>query len=77
MYSSRTIISNAYLHCMNYSTTYLGVIGMLALPLLINLGFSESCSNEITSILLPMLPGAFMVLRARFKRGDVSVLGVK
>lgn len=60
---------------MNYSTTYLGIIGMIVLPLLVNLGFSETCSNEITGIILPMIPGAVMAFRGRFKLGGVDALG--
>lgn len=57
--------------------TFAGVLGMIALPLLVNLGFSESCSNEITGIVLPMIPGALAALYGRFRLGGVDWLGRK
>ena len=58
-----------------YSTTYTGIISMIALPLLVNVGFTEACSNELLSIVLPMIPGAIMAFRGRFKLGGVDALG--
>lgn len=60
-----------------YSTTYGGIIAMIALPLLVNVGFSESCSNELVTILLPMIPGAIAAFRGRFKLGGIDKLGRK
>ena len=62
---------------MKYSITYTGVAAMIALPLLVNIGFSESCSNEIVSIALPMIPGAIAALYGRFRLGGVDALGRK
>jgi len=62
---------------MNYSTTYVGIIGMIALPVLMNAGFTESCGNEITGIVLPMIPGAIMAFRGRFMAGGIDKLGNK
>lgn len=50
---------------------------MVLLPLLVNVGFSEGCSNEITGILLPMVPGAVTALWGRVRAGGVSPLGFK
>lgn len=62
---------------MKYSTEFTAVLSMFALPFLVNLGFSESCSNEMVTTFAPMLPGAFYLLKKRFERGGVNVLGVK
>lgn len=60
---------------MNYSTTYVGIIGMIALPVLVNLGFTDACGNEILNLTLPMIPGAIMAFRGRFKLGGIDKLG--
>ena len=62
---------------MKYSTEFTAVLSMFALPFLVNLGFSDACSNEMVTIFAPMVPGAFYLLKKRFERGGVSVLGVK
>lgn len=62
------------------SKTYVGVFVALAGPLLLNLGFSEACSGEITGVVLPLLaalPGAVMALVGRFRLGGVTVLGAR
>lgn len=56
----------------NYSGTYLAVLVMAGVPLLMNLGFSESCANEI----VPIVVGA-CVLVWRYFKGGVSALGVR
>lgn len=61
----------------NYSVTFAGIIGMIALPLLVNVGFSESCSNEITGILLPMIPGVITAVFGRVRAGGVNMFGFK
>lgn len=55
--------------------TYSGIIAMIALPLLVNLGFTEACGNEITSIILPMIPGAIAAFVGRFRAGGIDKLG--
>jgi hypothetical protein len=62
---------------MKYSTEFTAVLSMFALPFLVNLGFSDACSSEIVTIFTPMLPGAYYLLKKRFERGGVNVLGIK
>lgn len=65
----------------NYSTTYAGVIIAVGGTLLVQFGFSESCSSEIISLsnawLVPLLGGGFFALKGRHNKGDVSILGVR
>lgn len=60
---------------MGYSSTYIGIISMILLPVLVNLGFTEACGNEIAAILLPMIPGAIVAFRGRFKLGGIDKFG--
>lgn len=61
---------------MKFSLTIGGIVTMIALPLLVKLGFSESCSNEIVAI-APMLPGAIMAWVGRVRQGDINMFGFK
>lgn len=62
-----------------------GILISLAGPALIQWGFSESCSGEISGIVVPLLaalPGAALAWWARVKMGGhqastVNVMGVK
>ncbi len=61
---------------MKYSFTMGGLVVAVALPLLVQLGFSEQCGGEIMAI-LPTLPGIAMAWYGRMRQGDVTPLGVK
>jgi hypothetical protein len=54
--------------------TYKGVIAMIALPLLAQLGFSDACGSEVVQVLL-MAPGAVAALYGRFRVGGVNMFG--
>lgn len=60
----------------NYSLTIAGLIGAIALPLLVNLGFSDGCASEIVTTLTP-LPGIIIAWIGRVRQGDITVLGAK
>lgn len=60
----------------NYSLTIAGLIGAIALPLLVNLGFSDGCANEIVTTLTP-LPGIIVAWIGRMRHGDVTLSGFK
>lgn len=59
-----------------YSLTLTGVLVAVGGSLLLKLGFSETCSNEIVQ-LAPVLMGGAITWFARFRKGDVSVAGFK
>lgn len=64
----------------NYSTTILGIIGTVLLPILVKAGFSDSCSGEISGIVVPFiaaLPGAAVAWVGRVRAGGVTPLGFK
>jgi len=64
----------------NYSTQIAGVLVAVGGILLVQFGFSEQCSGEITSKLLPLagaLPGLAAVYFGRLSKGDVHLSGVK
>jgi len=61
----------------NYSAVFAGVIAMIGLPMLVNVGFSDTCSNEIVTILGPMIPGAILTLWGRIRLGGVNMFGYK
>jgi len=63
-----------------YSLTFGGIFVMIALPLLVQFGFSEGCSNELVTKLEPilsMIPGAIMALIGRYRKGDITLAGFK
>lgn len=59
-----------------YSLTHGGILAMIALPILVHFGFSESCGSEIMTI-APMIPGAVMAWYGRIRAGGVNALGQK
>lgn len=61
---------------MNFSITYIGIIVAVGVPLLVKLGFSESCSNELINVVIPLI-GAGIAAFGRFRAGGISALGVK
>lgn len=63
-----------------YSLTTAGLLVAVALPLLVQLGFSEGCANELTSKLTPIvsaLPGIVMAWIGRIKAGGINAFGVR
>jgi len=67
---------------MKISGAYIGVISSVVVAFLVAMNFSEGCSNEIVSQLLMLLPtttalGGGVILKRRYDRGDINVLGVK
>ena len=64
----------------NFSLTTTGILTALAGPLLIQWGFSEACSGEISGIVVPLLaalPGALIAQFGRVRAGGVSALGFR
>lgn len=60
----------------NYSLTIAGLIGAIALPLLVNLGFTDGCASELITFLTP-LPGIVIAWIGRVRQGDITALGTK
>lgn len=61
---------------MNYSLTIAGVLVSIGGTLLVKVGFSEQCSNEIIAM-MPVLVGGVMSYIGRFRNGGVDALGRK
>lgn len=59
---------------MMQSVTMWGILLAVAVPLLVQAGFSDGCANEIMTI-APSLPGLAMAWYGRVRAGGVSVLG--
>ena len=65
---------------MNYSMTQGGLLVAVVGILLVQFGFSDSCSNEIiaqTSPIVGALPGIIMAWVGRVRAGGVTILGMK
>ena len=60
----------------NFSVTMAGLFVAVGVPLVVKLGFSESCSGEIVNYVLPLLGGA-VAWWGRFRKGDLTVSGFK
>jgi len=60
----------------NFSTTIIGVVVMVAGTFLVDYGFTEGCSNEITTK-IPLLLGGVITWFGRFKAGGINAFGVK
>jgi hypothetical protein len=61
---------------MKYSLTQGGILVAVVGTLLVQWGFSESCSNElITNI--PLIVGSIVAWVGRVRKGDVNVFGFK
>ncbi len=56
------------------SVTMWGIMLAVAVPILVQLGFSDGCANEIMTI-APTLPGLAIAWYGRMRVGDVDVLG--
>lgn len=61
---------------MKYSLTQAGILGMIALPLLVKLGLSESCAGEVWTYAL-MAPGALAAWYGRWRMGGLSLGGFR
>lgn len=64
---------------MKYSLTIAGLIGAVALPLIGQIGFSETCSQEILGLGVPWLltlPGIVTAYIGRLRQGDITPAGV-
>lgn len=65
---------------MKLSLTISGILVALIGSVVITFGFSESCTNEITAKVAPLVPvviGGIMSWVGRFRMGGISKLGVK
>ena len=60
----------------NFSLTIAGVLVAVGGSILLKLGFSETCSNEIVQ-LTPVIVGGIMSWIGRVKAGGVSLSGFK
>jgi len=61
---------------MSYSLTQGGILVSVVGTLLVQFGFSDTCSNElITNI--PLIIGGIMAWIGRFRAGGVTKLGFK
>jgi hypothetical protein len=58
------------------SQTILGVIVAVVIPVLTQLGFSSTCSNEIVTLALPLMGGAWIWFN-RVSKGDVTIAGFR
>jgi len=61
---------------MKYSVTIIGIVVMVAGTFLMDLGFSEGCTGEITAK-IPLLVGAIGAWYGRYRQGDITPLGFK
>lgn len=61
---------------MKYSLTLGGVLVALGGTLLLKLGFSDTCSNEIITN-IPLVVGSVMTWIGRVRQGDVNIFGFK
>ena len=59
-----------------FSLTIAGVIVSVAGTLLLKVGFTEGCTNEIIT-LAPVIVGGVMSYIGRVRKGDVTLAGFK
>ena len=59
-----------------YSLTQAGVAFAVVGTLLVQFGFSESCSNEIVQV-APTLIGSVIAWIGRYRHGDVTIAGFR
>lgn len=62
------------------SVVTIGILTSIAGPLLVQFGFSDACSGEITGKVVPlvaMLPGALLAQWGRVRLGGVNKFGVR
>lgn len=63
-----------------YSLTQGGIIAAVAGIFLVQFGFSDTCSNEVITKLLPVigaLPGVATAWIGRWRKGDITLGGFK
>ena len=58
------------------SITIIGILVAVAGPILINVGFSETCSNEIVTM-APALVGGLIAWFGRVRKGDITWFGAR
>ena len=56
------------------SKTIIGILVMVVGTFLVDYGFSQGCSNEITDK-IPLLAGAVLAWFGRYKAGGINVFG--
>ena len=61
---------------MQFSTTIIGILVMIAGTFLVDYGFSQGCANEITDK-IPLLVGGLIAWIGRIKAGGINAFGVK
>ncbi len=61
---------------MNFSVTLAGILVAVGVPILVKLGFSDTCSGEIVNYVIPLV-GAGIAWFGRYRAGGVSRLGFK
>ena len=62
------------------SLTIKGLLVAVGLPLLVQFGFSDSCSNELVAKLAPILatlPGIITAWVGRIRLGGINALGMR
>lgn len=60
----------------NFSLTQSGIVVAVAGTLLVQLGFSDICSNEIVQI-APVLIGGVMSWYGRWRLGGINIFGAR
>ena len=60
----------------NYSGTYVAALAMFLVPLFMQWGFSEGCSNELMSVGVPALV-AVAIMVARYFKGGITLVGTR
>lgn len=61
---------------MKYSLTQSGILVAVIGTVLVNVGFSETCSSELIAV-LPSLIGGVVAWYGRYRHKDVTLAGFK
>lgn len=61
---------------MNYSLTMGGIVVAVVVPVLAQVGFSQTCANELITVALPLV-GGVVAWFGRWRAGGVDALGRK
>jgi len=61
---------------MKFSLTQGGILVAVIGTLLVNVGFSEACSNEIIAN-IPLIIGGITAWIGRYRQGDITLAGFK
>lgn len=59
-----------------YSVTTGGILVMVVGSILVQVGFSESCTNELINV-VPEVVGGAIAWFGRYRHGDITPLGFK